>query len=196
MDPSLAERKRQLRVALSARRRAVPLDVAEAAGRMVCAQLLTAPELEAVGCVALYAALRDELPTRACFEGLRRLGTRCAFPRVQGERRLVFHLVDAWEQLRPGSHGVPEPPEAAPRLRPGPGDLVLVPGVAFDAQGHRLGRGLGCYDAAFPPGAAGPPLLFGVAYEFQLVARVPHGSRDRRMDAIVSERTIRRIGGA
>jgi 5-formyltetrahydrofolate cyclo-ligase len=79
---------------------------------------------------------------------------------------------------------------------PGPGDLVLVPGIAFDAQGYRLGHGLGCYDAAFPPGAASPPLLFGVAYEFQIVESVPHGSRDRRVDAIVTERTIRRIGGA
>jgi len=196
LDPALAQRKRLLREALARRRRAVPPEAAEAAGRMVCAQLLTAPELETAGCVGLYAALRDEVPTRACFEALRRLGARCAFPRLRRERRLVFHRIDAWEQLRPGSHGVPEPADDAPRLAPGPGDLVLVPGVAFDAQGHRLGRGLGCYDAAFPAGAAAPPLLFGVAYEFQVVAAVPHGSRDRRVDAIVTERTIRRIGGA
>jgi 5-formyltetrahydrofolate cyclo-ligase len=196
VDPGLEERKRLLRVALAARRRSVSLEVAEAAGRMVAAQLLTAPELEAAACIGLYAALRDELPTRACFESLRRTGRRCALPRLHGERVLVFHRVDAWEQLRPGRYGVPEPPDSAPRLAPGPGDLVLVPGVAFDAQGHRLGRGLGCYDAAFPPGASHPPLLFGVAYEFQLVEFVPHGSRDRRVDAIVTERTIRRIGGA
>jgi 5-formyltetrahydrofolate cyclo-ligase len=163
---------------------------------MVAAQLLTAPELEAAGCVGLYAALPDELPTRACFESLRRRGRTCLFPRMQAERGLVFHRIDAWGELSPGRFGVPEPPASAPVLAPGPGDVVLVPGVAFDARGHRLGRGSGCYDAAFPPGAESPPLLFGVAYEFQLVESVPHGSRDRRMDAIVTERTIRRIGGA
>ena len=171
-------------------------DVAAAAGRMVAAQLQTAPELAVAGCVGLYAALPDEVPTRACFETLRRRGLACLLPRMQGERGLVFHRVDAWEELRPGRFGIVEPPESAPCCVPGPGDVVLVPGVAFDAQGHRLGRGSGCYDAAFPPGAASPPLLFGVAYEFQVVESVPHGSQDRRVDAIVTERTIRRVGGA
>jgi 5-formyltetrahydrofolate cyclo-ligase len=194
--PALSERKRILRATLAARRRGVPGEVADAAGRMVAAQLATAPEIEAAACVGLYAALPDELPTRACFESLRRQGCACVFPRLDGERSLVFHRVDAWEELRPGRIGIPEPAESSPVRTPGPGDVVLVPGVAFDAQGHRLGRGLGCYDAAFPPGAASPPLLFGIAYEFQLVESVPHGSQDRRVDAIVTERTIRRIGGA
>ena len=196
MDSALAERKRILRSTMAAKRRAVPDDVAEAAGRMVAAQLATAPEIEAAECVGLYAALPGELPTRALFESLRRRGRACVFPRVQGRRALVFHRIDAWEELRPGRIGILEPVASAPVRVPGPGDLVLVPGVAFDPQGQRLGQGLGCYDAAFPPGASSPPLLFGVAYEFQVVESVPHGSRDRRVDAIVTERTIRRIGGA
>ncbi len=174
----------------------MPADVAAAAGRMVAAQLQTAPEFEVAGCVGLYAALPDEVPSRMCFESLRRRGLVCVFPRRQGEHGLVFHRVDAWEDLRPGRAGIAEPSESAPRRAPGPGDVVLVPGVAFDAHGQRLGRGTGCYDSAFPPGAASPPLLFGVAYEFQVVESVPHGSRDRRVDAIVTERTIRRVGGA
>jgi 5-formyltetrahydrofolate cyclo-ligase len=185
-----------VRAVLAAQRRAVPAGVAEAAGRMVAAQLLSAPEIEAARRVGLYAALPDELPTRAAFEGLRRRGIECCFPRLAGEGQLVFRRVAAWEDLAPGRFGVLEPAAAAAAVVPGPGDVVLVPGVAFDARGQRLGRGAGCYDAAFPPGAAGPPLLFGVGYEFQLVASLPHGSRDRRMDAIVTERTIRRVQGA
>jgi 5-formyltetrahydrofolate cyclo-ligase len=163
---------------------------------MVAAQLATAPELDAAGCVGLYAALPDEVPSRACFEALRRRGLVCIFPRREAESSLTFHRVDAWEELRAGRSGIAEPAASAPRQVPGPGDVVLVPGVAFDVHGHRLGRGAGCYDATFPPGAPSPPLLFGVAYEFQVVESVPHGSRDRRVDAIVTERTIRRVGGA
>ena len=163
---------------------------------MLAAQLLTAPEVLHAGCVALYAALPDELPTRAAFESLRRRGRACCFPRVSGDGRLAFHAVATWEDLAPGRFGVLEPPERAEPVAPGAGDLVLVPGVAFDAQGHRLGRGGGHYDAAFPPGAAAPPLLFGVGYELQVVESLPHGSRDRRMDAIVTERTIRRVARA
>ena len=181
---------------IAARRRAVPPGVAEAAGRMVAAQILTAPEALAARRVGLYAALPDELPTRFCFESLRRRGRECLFPRSEDDGRLRFHRVAAWDELVRGRFGVLEPRAGAAEAVPGPGDLVLVPGIAFDAGGHRLGRGGGRYDAAFPPGAAGPPLLFGIGYEFQVVDALPHGSRDRRMDAIVTERTIRRVQGA
>ena len=196
MDPELAQRKRVLRATFAEKRRGVPAAIAEAAGRMVAAQLATAPEVEGADAIGLYASLPDELPTRALFESLRRRGYACFFPRVAGERTLAFHRVDAWEELAPGCMGIPEPVATASPHVPGPGDLVLVPGVAFDERGNRLGRGAGYYDAAFPPGAASPPLLLGIAYEFQIVSSLPHDSHDRRMDAIVSERTIRRIGGA
>ena len=174
----------------------MPAGVAAAAARMVAAQLLTAPEIEGARRVGLYAALPDELPTRVCFERLRRREVECCFPRVAGDGRLVFGRVGAWDELARGRFGVLEPAVDAAAVVPGPGDLVLVPGIGFDVRGQRLGRGAGHYDAAFPPGASGPPLLFGVAYEFQVVASLPYGSRDRRMDAIVTERTIRRVQGA
>jgi 5-formyltetrahydrofolate cyclo-ligase len=185
-----------LRGVLGPRRRTLSAAVAEAAGRMVAAQILTAPEIAAAVRVGLYAALPDEIPTRVCFESLRRLGCECLFPRMREDGRMVFERVGAWDELAPGRFGVLEPPGLAGAVAPGAGDLVFVPGVAFDVGGHRLGRGAGRYDAAFPPGAAEPPLLFGVAYEFQVLESLPHGSRDRRMDAIVTERTIRRVQGA
>jgi 5-formyltetrahydrofolate cyclo-ligase len=187
--------KRRLRREMAARRGAVARDEAEAAGREVAAWLAGCSSFRAARRVAFYAALPDELPTRAAFEAARE-GGRCAlFPAVEGERRLVFRPLERWEDLRPGRYGVPEPPKRGPALQPEQGDLVLVPGVAFDAEGNRLGRGGGCYDAAFPPGASAP-LLYGVGFEFQVVDAVPHGSRDRRMDAIVTEGMIRRISGA
>jgi 5-formyltetrahydrofolate cyclo-ligase len=66
--------------------------------------------------------------------------------------------------------------------------------VGFDSSGIRLGRGGGVYDAAFPPGTEGP-LLFGVAFELQLVPRLPCGPHDRRMHAIVTERRLVRVAG-
>jgi 5-formyltetrahydrofolate cyclo-ligase len=70
------------------------------------------------------------------------------------------------------------------RLRPE--DVVVVPGVAFDRAGHRLGRGGGFYDRAFANACPGP-LRIGAAYMFQICSEVPHGSRDRSVDAIVTE---------
>jgi 5-formyltetrahydrofolate cyclo-ligase len=65
--------------------------------------------------------------------------------------------------------------------------VVIVPGLAFDAAGRRLGRGAGHYDRAFPAGRQGAPLLVGVGYAFQLVDEVPAGPHDRRMDVVVTE---------
>jgi 5-formyltetrahydrofolate cyclo-ligase len=185
----LAQDKRRLRRELLARRRAVPAAVAEAAGRAVAEALEASDAFRSADPVALYAALPDELPTRPCFEALRARGARVLLPRVGEGRVLLFHAVERWEQLHPGRYGVLEPPEGA-AVPPGSAGLVLVPGVAFDREGHRLGRGGGHYDATFPPGTAAPP-LFGVAFELQVLASVPHGSEDRRMDAIVTERGLR-----
>ena len=136
--------------------------------------------------VALYAALPDELSSRPCFEAVIASGRSALLPRVEAPGRLAFHLVECWGALEPGRYGVATPPADTSQIVPAEGDLVLVPGVAFDAGGWRLGRGGGFYDRAFPDRPGGP-LLCGMGYEFQRVAAVPHGSHDRRMDAIVSE---------
>ena len=191
----LDERKRALRLAMIARRLDVSREEAEAAARMAAAQLVTTLEFSEAPRIALYAATADELGTRPSFELARRAGKTCMFPRIRSGRRLSFHAIAAWHELRRGRHGILEPEAAAPGLDLEPSDLVLVPGLAFDPAGQRLGRGGGYYDATFPPGAEGAPRLFGMAYEFQVVEAVPHDSHDRRMDAIVSERTVRRSAG-
>lgn len=135
--------------------------------------------------IGLYAALDDELPTHSLFEALGALGRPRLLPRIRG-RRLDWSLVEDWGALASGRFGIPEPrgDSVAP---PGAGDFVFVPGVAFDGQGFRLGRGGGFYDRAFGDPVAGPTLV-GVGYAFQCVEAVPHDSRDRRVDAIVTER--------
>lgn len=100
--------------------------------------------------------------------------------------------MQSWDALRRGRFGVLEPPAGAV-VRPQAGDVVVVPGVAFDRDGGRLGRGRGYYDRAFPVGAEEAPRLVGFAYSVQLVERVPCDSRDRRMDAIVTEDGVHRV---
>lgn len=190
MSDELLAAKRRLRRQLLARRRALPPGRAAEAAAAVLRHLEAWPVFRKAHRVALYAALPDELPTRPCFEALRAGGRTPLLPAGQEAGRLVFRPAPSWDALRPGAHRVLEPPAESAPVALGPGDLVLVPGVAFDPAGHRLGRGGGHYDATFPPGAAGP-LLCGVAYEFQVLDSVPHGSHDRRMDAIVTERRLR-----
>ena len=185
--------KRKLRASSSARRQALPPSERTSAGEAVAGHLLASRECEGPGRIALYAALPDEMPTEGLFAALAARGKQLLLPRVAPDG-LVFCAVERWADLRPGTLGVLEPPEGSSRIDPVEGDLVLVPGLAFDRDGWRLGRGRGYYDRRFPPGAERPPLLFGLAYAFQMVAAVPHDSHDRRMDAIVTERGIGRPG--
>jgi 5-formyltetrahydrofolate cyclo-ligase len=183
-DP-LSSAKRALRREIARIRQALDPARARAAGvaveRALWPLLLERPAAR----VALYAALPDELPLSALFARLVWAGREPLLPRIRGAD-LEFAGARSRSVLRPGPHGVLEPPACAPARALAPGDVVLLPGVAFDRAGQRLGRGGGFYDRAFRSARPGP-LRIGVAFAFQLRSEVPHASQDRRVDAIVTE---------
>jgi 5-formyltetrahydrofolate cyclo-ligase len=182
----VAQAKSELRRRLAERRRALSAAQARAAAEACAEHLLAEAGIRAARRVALYAALPDELPTRPLFEVLAELGIARLLPRQRADGGLSFARVERWEDLVPGRHGVPEPPPSAAPVRLGPGDWILVPGLAFDAAGWRLGRGGGVYDRALARLTG--PRCAGLGYAFQLVERVPRDSHDRPVDAIVTER--------
>jgi 5-formyltetrahydrofolate cyclo-ligase len=112
---------------------------------------------------------------------------------VTAERpRLRFCAVTADTCLVPGVFGILEPPEDCPAVAVEEIDVLLVPGLAFDGQGHRVGYGGGYYDET---GAAlrraGRGILIGVGFDFQLIERCPAGEGDIPIDYVVTEaRTI------
>lgn len=187
----LEAEKRRLRRSLGARRRKVSAEDAASAAEAIRVALFAAFVFEPGRRVGLYAALPDEVPTRALFAALVGAGVDCLLPRVADDGRLVFAAVTDWSELRAGAFGVLAPPDSAPVASLDGADLVLVPGVAFDRRGARLGRGGGHYDRSFPT-SGGPDLrLCGVAYELQIAESIPCASHDRAMDAIVTEHGFR-----
>jgi 5-formyltetrahydrofolate cyclo-ligase len=185
--------KQSLRDRMRATRPELAPAAREAVGQALAAALLAEPAVVQATQVALFAADATEPPTRAVFEVLGERGVTRLLPRVEG-RVLVFARVEAWGSLAPGPFGILAPDPSLPPASLGPDDAVLVPGVAFDPQGRRLGRGGGFYDRAFPAERPGP-LLIGVAFARQVVEFVPHDSRDRVMDAIVTEDGLRWMAG-
>lgn len=113
-------------------------------------------------------------------------GKRVVVPKVQGRRLALFEVNDPARELAPGAFGVLEPkpgalrPVAVERL-----DLVLVPGLAFDRRGHRLGRGEGYFDRLLARLPKSTPTI-GVCYDFQRVDRLPNEPHDQAVGAVIS----------
>ena len=179
------ESKRSLRLRIGAERRALATPEREVASARIAEHVLGMPEFASAGRVAAYAALSDEVSLDQVIATVLDSGRPLLLPRVDG-RKLVFSRVDDLGALRVGTFGVREPSRGVAETAWEPGDLVLVPGVAFDRHGGRLGRGAGFYDRALPRGADAPCVV-GVCFDRQLIDAVPMAPHDRRVDAVVTE---------
>lgn len=179
---------------MGSRRKRRARDRAEAAGRSVAERVAASAEFLGSPRVVLYAALADELPTRPLYELARAREKTLLWPRARPDGGLEFAPCPRWEDLIPERYGVLAPPPERGSVPLGPGDLLLVPGVAFDLQGGRLGRGGGHFDRALAElGDAGTP-VFGIAFECQLVDRVPRERHDRTVAVVVTECRLHRVG--
>lgn len=182
--------KRRLRARLRAARRRLAGTLPDAPhhlARRFLAGALHAPG----GAVALYWPDDGEIDPRPLAAALADRGVPLALPAGAGGG-LRFRAWAPGGPLAPGPWGIPEPPAAAPEVRPG---VVACPVVAFDRAGFRLGRGGGHYDralAALAPGAR----AVGLAFAGQEVERVPREPHDRPLGLILTEAGAVRPGGA
>jgi 5-formyltetrahydrofolate cyclo-ligase len=161
---------------------------------MVAQRLAETPEFRERARLVLYAALPDEIPTRSLYELARRSGKGLLWPRTAGPGCLEFAPCQRWEDLIPERYGVLVPPPGQKGVALGREDLLLVPGVAFDLRGGRLGRGGGYFDRVLGEMGEEGPLALGVGFEFQLVEEVPREPHDRAVGAVVTERRLQWVG--
>ena len=144
----------------------------------------------------VYASFRSEVDTASVISWCREQGKRIALPKVTGVGTMeVFLVGDPQVDLEAGVWGIPEPRSGLERARPSEIDVVIVPGVAFDLHGGRLGYGGGYYDT-YLPSVPADRLLVGIAFRAQVVDCVPMGPHDRRMDVLVTEDCVHRFDAA
>ena len=168
--------------------------------RAATALLLALPELADVAgrTIAGYVSVKGELDPAAALAGAVARGGRVALPRVSREApRLRFHEVAPGAELAsgPGPFGLHEPDAASPEVAVEDLDVMIVPAVAFDAEGRRLGFGGGYYDGALAlarSGARGRTALIGFAYDFQIVDECPSGDGDLPVDLVVTDARVLR----
>jgi 5-formyltetrahydrofolate cyclo-ligase len=132
-----------------------------------------------------YHALPEEADPALLLRGLVARGCHVAFPRIEGHGLpLRYHRVPDGEVMAPGAHGIHEPAAHWPRVTP---DLLLVPLLAFDAAGHRLGYGGGFYDRTL---ALLKTPAIGIAHAAQEVPSLPHEAHDMALTAILTEKGL------
>jgi 5-formyltetrahydrofolate cyclo-ligase len=179
--------KRALRAAVLAARAALPAAAREAYAAAVTERLLALPEVSTARVVAAYVGVGTELPTLPLLDALRARGVRVLLPVLLPDDGLAWGTYDG--TLAPGRRGLMEPPAAGASLSDA--DVVVVPGVAYDRSGRRLGRGGGSYDLALAAVVRAP--VVGLALDGEVVDEVPVEPHDRRVDVVVTPtRVLRR----
>jgi 5-formyltetrahydrofolate cyclo-ligase len=152
-------------------------------------------ELEAVRSAAwihFYLSYGSEVETTGMIAHALSRGKRVTVPKMEAaSKRLVLsELKDPVRELSPGPKGIPEPkPEAFRPVGVDTMDLFVVPGVAFDERGNRLGQGAGYYDRLLA-GNLGKIPIVGLAFELQLAKDIPVGDHDVRVDWVVTEKRV------
>jgi 5-formyltetrahydrofolate cyclo-ligase len=181
--------KRSLRQQILARRRALTHDQWLASSRMAQQRLIAWEEFSRAGCIALYAPTHNETDTAELLEAAFSAGKRVLYPAVCGDR-MVFRQVDELRSLTEGCFGILEPCPTGIDHHADEPDLIVVPGVAFDQNGHRIGYGKGFYDRFLQhPGRKAH--LVGLCHDFQLIdGAIPADGHDIRMELIVTDRRV------
>jgi 5-formyltetrahydrofolate cyclo-ligase len=185
--------KAALRAQLLAARGALTDDQRTAAGRQLRDAVLAAPETQMAGTVAAYISVGTEPDTRGLVFALWKRGTYVLLPLLRPDRDLDWASYEGPDSLAAGPHGLlepTEPPRGVSAITSA--DLVLVPALAADRGGNRLGRGGGSYDRALA--RVGPAVLtVALLYDGELLDKVPAGVHDQpvRCVAIPSKGMIR-----
>ena len=179
------EQRRAMRRELRERRSALSPEEQAGVSAAVGSRLAQIAALERSLVVGGYRAIRGEVDLDAALTRLHDAGAMVTVPRVSGVR-LDFLPWSPTSETVAGSFGIDEPINGEP-LPFTQHDVVLVPLVAFDETGQRLGQGGGFYDRAIAAAGASRPLLIGVAHAFQQVRSVPIEAWDMPLDAVVTE---------
>jgi 5-formyltetrahydrofolate cyclo-ligase len=190
---TLRDRKRALRDSMMASRDAIDAEVRAEASRRIAARIELLDTYRRAAVVLLTLPFRSEWNAALVAQHALADGKTVAMPRVDPATRMLrpLRIRNLGVDVEAGYHGIPEPRDHCGAVAAETIEWVLVPGVAYDAAGRRLGYGGGYYDRLLPLLRAGAPRVAG-AFEAQLVAEVPAAPHDVGVDCIVTEQRVLR----
>jgi len=183
--------RRQMRTAL----RALTDEERVSASLHICRTVVNLPAFRDAQTIAFFAPLLTEPDIHPLAEGAWTKGKRIVFPLMSREGdvpRLDWHATTTWDDLVvAGPFGIREPdPARCPLVAPEELDCILVPGLAFDARGARLGRGGGYYDVALAALDVGTPRI-GLMFARQQAPEIPRDAHDQMLTCVVTESGVK-----
>jgi 5-formyltetrahydrofolate cyclo-ligase len=187
--------RQEWRALLRSRRAAQPAGARDAASAAIARHVAGTRWLRGARAIGLYVAVGAEPDTGPLCVLARRLQCRIFLPRILDyrHRRMEFARADV-SPLRPNRHGIPEPAAGAPRIAARSLSVIFMPVLGFDRHGTRLGSGAGYYDRLLGFRLLRHhwhrPLLVGLAFSCQEIARIEPAVHDVPLDAIVTEHGV------
>jgi 5-formyltetrahydrofolate cyclo-ligase len=189
----IADRKAELRSSAAARRDALEADARKAAAEAIAARAFPLPVRPGT-IVSGFMPMRTELNPLPLMKALAEAGAQLALPKIAGRGKPL--IMRAWQWGAPldaGQWGIREPKAEYPEVDP---DILLVPLLAFDRQGHRIGYGAGYYDMTIARlRSLKKVTAVGIAFAVQEVSAVPATERDARLDLVLTEHEVVAIKG-
>ena len=189
---STTDQKAKLRQQVRAWRDDLSAHDQEVLTEEVEARLVQLPVFNEAKTVLTYARFGSEAGTTGIVARILMSGRRLVLPRVEGDQLALCVITNPVMDLTPGKWGIPEPVAGLPTVKTSEIDLFLLPGLAFDEHGGRLGYGRGFFDRVLADAGGGTKI--GLAFEGQMVDKVPVTKTDVPMDMIVTSDRIIRCG--
>ena len=182
------ETKQDIRKKIFAARKACTDQQVEAWSREITQRVIALPAFKRAERMMAYADYNHEVVTRYLIEEAWKAGKEVAVPKVHGKDMIFYRLLD-FNQLKPGYYGIPEP-ECGEAVD-WEDALMIMPGVAFDRENHRVGYGGGFYDRYLQKHSGFTSAA--LAYEFQIADRIPRQEHDQTVDYIVTPKESIRV---
>ncbi|WP_069997525.1 5-formyltetrahydrofolate cyclo-ligase [Cellulosilyticum sp. I15G10I2] len=182
--------KAVIRSQIKQKRKEVTAYEIDRASRQITSQITSCKRFEDAETIFLYAAFNVEIQTRFLDEFARSKGKKTAYPKIQSDiGEISFYCINSLKELQAQSYRTMKIYEPDPQLHkkvlPAKNDIIIVPGLAFDLQGNRIGYGGGFYDKylkSYPE-----VYKLGICMDFQLFNQIPAEVFDVKIDGIVTE---------
>jgi 5-formyltetrahydrofolate cyclo-ligase len=178
------EDKKEIRRIVRQRIKEMTSETRESAATKIFREIESSDEFLHSHCIALFAAMNDEVATATAIKAWRDMGKHVVVPRVEGDI-MRFYDYDP-EHMSIGAFGIEEPTSTI-EILPDAIDLIIVPARAFTRHGVRLGRGGGFYDK-YMSQATFRAYKIGIAYECQIFDSLPYAPHDIAVDRVVTEK--------